>query len=133
MMAAVNNDALAEMLMSVGLWLMLRRCAGWILGLVIGLALLTKATVYVLAPLAVYTLLLRMFRGRWNWHELWQLIIPVLLLGPLWWGRNLLVYGWPDALGLQRHAQIVIGQPGSFAWLQRYGVLEFGIRLVSKD
>ena len=128
MMAAVNNDALAELLMSVGLWLLLRRCAGWMLGLVIGLAILTKATVYVLAPIAVYTLLSRMFRGRWNWHELWQSIIPVLLLGPLWWGRNLLVYGWPDVLGLQRHTQVVIGQPGSFAWLQRYGALEFGIR-----
>lgn len=128
MMAAVNNDALAELLMSVGLWMLLRRCAGWVLGLVIGLAILTKATVYVLAPLAAYTLLLRMRRGRWNWQELWQLITPVLLLGSLWWGRNLLVYGWPDVLGLQRHAQIVIGQSGSFAWLQRYGALEFGIR-----
>ncbi len=127
-MAAVNNDALAELLMALGLWLLLRRSAGWKLGLVIGLALLTKATVYVLAPLAVFAMLLRARRGRWNWHELSQFMTPVLLLGALWWTRNLLVYGWPDVLGLQRHAQIVVGQPRSVAWMQRYGVVEFSVR-----
>jgi hypothetical protein len=39
-----------------------------------------------------------------------------------------MVYGWPDVLGLQRHAQVVIGQPVSLAWIQHYGALEFGIR-----
>lgn len=128
MMAAVNNDALAELLMALGLWMLVRRYAGWVLGLVIGLAILTKATVYVLAPLAVFALLLRARRGRWNWHEFWQLMIPALLLGALWWGRNLLVYGWPDVLGLQRHAQIVVGQPRSATWMQRYGAVEFAAR-----
>ena len=128
MMAAVNNDALAEMLMALGLWLLMRRRAAWLAGIVIGLAVLTKATVYVLVPLAVFALLLRARRGRWNWHELWQLMTPILLLGALWWGRNLLVYGWPDVLGLQRHAQIVVGQPRSALWLQRYGIIEFGVR-----
>ena len=128
MMAAVNNDALAELLMVLGLWLLLRRSTGRALGLVIGLAFLTKTTVYVLALLAVFALLLRSRRRRWNWYELWQLMLPALLLGALWWGRNLLVYGWPDVLGLQRHAEIVVGQPRSAEWLQRYGVYEFGLR-----
>ena len=128
MMAAVNNDALAELLMALGLWLLLRRSASRALGLVIGLAFLTKTTVYVLAPLAVFALLLRSRRRRWNWYELWQLMLPALLLGTLWWGRNLLVYGWPDVLGLQHHAQIVVGQPRSAEWLQHYGVYEFGSR-----
>ncbi len=128
MMAAVNNDALAELLMTLGLWLLLRRSAVRALGLVIGLTFLTKTTVYVLLPLAVFALLLRSRRRRWIWYELWHLMLPALLLGALWWGRNLLVYGWPDVLGLQRHAQIVVGQPRSAEWLQRYGFFEFGLR-----
>ncbi len=129
MMAAVNNDALAELLMALGLWLLLRRSASRALGLVIGLAFLTKTTVYVLAPLAVFArLLLCSRRRRWNWYELWQMMLPALLLGAFWWGRNLLVYSWPDVLGLQRHAQIVVGQPRSAEWLQHYGVYEFGSR-----
>lgn len=130
MMASVNNDALAELLMSLGLWLLLRRHVGWVFGMVIGLAMLAKVTVYVLALVTVFALIVRARRGRMNSSKLLAVILPVLVLGGLWWGRNILVYGWPDALGLERHAQIVVGQPRSVTWLYRYGLVEFGMRFV---
>jgi hypothetical protein len=43
--------------------------------------------------------------------RLWALfLIPALLLGALWWGRNLTVYGVPDFLGLREHDAVVVGQ-----------------------
>jgi len=130
MMASVNNDALAALLMSSGLWLLLRRHAGWASGIVIGLAMLAKVTVYVLVPVTVLALIVRARRRRWNWSEFLSVILPILVLGGLWWGRNILVYGWPDALGLQRHADIVVGQPRSVTWLSSYGLVGFGVRFV---
>lgn len=66
--AGVSNDALAELLVAISLWLMLRRLRDEIEprryatynGLVVGLALLTKTTAYVTIPL-----LLLVEPGRW--------------------------------------------------------------------
>lgn len=33
-----------------------------------------------------------------------------VLIGVVWWGRNLVVYGFPDVLGLARHDAVVVGQ-----------------------
>jgi len=47
--------------------------------------------------------------------------VPALILGSLWWIRNIAVYGWPDFLASIRHAAVVIGQPTSTDWIAQYG------------
>jgi hypothetical protein len=37
-------------------------------------------------------------------------LVPALLLGMVWWGRNLSVYGAPDFLGLRAHDSVVADQ-----------------------
>ena len=142
MMAGVNNDALAELWIVVGLWLMVRgigRTEGtggtravreeFVLGLVIGLAFLTKSTAYLLAPVAGVALLLRWrsggLRGRLLLRDLAIVFAPALLLGALWWGRNLAVYGWPDVMGLERHDLVVVGQPRTVEWIADLGWGEY--------
>lgn len=139
MQASVNNDSLSELLIAAMLvWLLLdiRReqlelgPAGWFqrpltLGILLGAAFLTKVTAYLMAPVAGLYLLWR-FWGRWP--KLWRsgLVIfgPALLLGSLWWLRNLGVYGWPDALGTIAHDAAVIGQTTTDEWVARYGLQE---------
>ena len=61
-----------------------------------------------------------------RWHELLRAgvtaFVPALLLGVLWWGRNVAVYpGLDFLLGTQRHDSIVTGQPTTAAWIEQYG------------
>jgi len=70
-------------------------------------------------------LLLKARRESWNKRQLVTALLmtflPALLLGALWWGRNLAVYGGVDILGLQRHNAIVVGQARTVEWLAQYG------------
>lgn len=133
MMAGVNNDALTEVLLSLWLWMALRYLRGdaqpHTLGLILGALLLTKTTGYVALPLALLVLALRHRRSRLSWkrtaQQAAQLLIPALLLGSLWWTRNLVVYGWPDLLGLARHNTVVVGQPRTAEWIARDGLFPF--------
>ncbi len=133
MMAGVNNDALTEALLSIWLWLALRYLRGnarpHTLGLLLGTLLLTKTTGYVALPLAVISLILRHRRSRLSWKRTLQhaglMLVPALVLGGLWWIRNLTVYGWPDLLGLARHNIVVVGQPRTADWIARDGLFPF--------
>ncbi len=133
MMAGVNNDALTEALLSLWLWLALRYLHDDVrplaLGLILGALFLTKTTGYVALPLALLVLWLRHRRSQLSWtrtaQQALQLLAPALLLGALWWGRNLIVYGWPDVLGLSRHNAVVVGQPRTADWVARDGLLPF--------
>jgi 4-amino-4-deoxy-L-arabinose transferase-like glycosyltransferase len=125
MMASVNNDALAELLLAV----VMLRLIQWtrespgkggrpssrfsfliVTGLLLGLGLVTKATVYVALPLALIALLLSERRPvRLAWQAL-ALFGPALVLALPWYVRNVAVYGWPDLLGTRNHAAVVVGQ-----------------------
>lgn len=142
MLATVNNDSLAELLIAVLLWLLLLATARhpaarpavaeaetgarsrlWLLsGIVLGMGFLTKATVYIMAPVVGLALLTTFWR---RWHALLQAclltFLPATLLGSLWWGRNLLVYGWPDLLGKQAHDAAVVGQKQTVTWIAEVG------------
>jgi hypothetical protein len=204
MMAGVNSDSLAEWLMAIGLWLIVRgtketegregtrSARRWKLALafVLGAAFLTKVTVYPLAAVAALAILLRWIRQRplveWRanpnlklatgvWEkgtagwsvasggmplenpaqqvmrnmtnlqtwtptlaraarplvpDLLMVFVPALLLGALYWGRNLAVYGWPDFLGALRHETVVLGQPRTGEWLAQYGALGYAERFL---
>ena len=53
------------------------------------------------------------------------MLLPALVLGALWWGRNVAVYGWPDVMGLIRHDAVVVGQPRTADWIARDGLIPF--------
>ena len=134
MTAAANNDALAEIWIGLGLWLsvrlLLRPLAarwreGWLLGVVLGLAFLTKLSAYPLAAIIAVALLLVARREGWPLRRLAgaaaQVFVPAVVLGGLWWGRNLAVYGGLDFLAMQRHELIVVGQKRTLEALAEWG------------
>ncbi len=129
MTAGINNDALVLALLWLWLWLALRYLRGdvspWALGVVLGLLLLTKTTGYGALPLTLVLIWRRGRRESWPWRRSVRELLPLLgtglLLGGLWWGRDVLVYGWPDVLGLLRHNAVVINQPRTSEWVARMG------------
>ncbi len=131
--AGVNNDALLLPLFWFWLWLALRYLRGetpaWLLGLLMGALLLTKTTGYGALPLALLAILLRYRREgqplQWAFREALKIFLPALALGGIWWLRNVMVYGWPDILGLMRHNAVVEGQPRTADWIAREGFFPF--------
>ena len=134
LMAAVNNDALAEVIVALALlWLL--RCLkaesvpAWRLGLILGLALLTKLTIYFLALIVPLGLWLRWRRAGRPRSELVRAIAVIALvagvMGGLWWLRNIAVYGFPDFLGLGAHDAVVADQPRSADYIARHGLTPY--------
>lgn len=129
-LASVSNDALAELI--AGLTLLAaavylgnsrtfapeydtskpRHLYPVILGVLVGAALVTKTTIYFLVGIAVLAVLLRGRREGWRIvaRHLAAVLIPALLIGGVWWARNVYVYGGLDFTGLSRHDEITIGQ-----------------------
>lgn len=135
-LASVNNDSLSELLIALLLYLTLRwvtrnsiRSLGndrrWLilLGLVLGLGFLTKATVYLMAPVLAVVLLWQYWG---TWQRLFQagvlLFTPAFMLGAIWWVRNIAVYGGLDILGKAAHDAVVVGQPRTIDWIANYGL-----------
>jgi 4-amino-4-deoxy-L-arabinose transferase-like glycosyltransferase len=133
MMAGVENDALAELLVAAGLWMAVRYVhddvngrqflVGW--GLTLGLVVLTKVSAYVVLPVALLAVGLRARReGRsLGWlagRAAWIFWATAALAGP-WLIRNVSLYGWYDPLGMARHNLVVEGQPRTAAWVAEYG------------
>jgi len=130
MLGGVNNDALSGSIAGLSLWAVVvylhtgnrpQHAAG--LGILVGLAFLTKSTIYFLAGVAGLAILLRGWRAGWSRYRLAQAIaaflLPALLLGGLWWGRSVQVYGGTDFLGLQRHDEVAAGQLQTQDYIQR--------------
>ena len=133
MMAGVNNDSLSELIIAIGLWQILRVSrsgfgfwALFLLSVVIGVAFITKVQAYILAPLVLLMLILhrRTQNLKLNIQNLLIVFIPALLIGSLYWGRNLAIYGFPDFVVGIRHDQVVLGQPRTSEWIAQYGALE---------
>jgi len=134
-LAGVNNDSLAGLIAGAGTLLAVLHATGrlpvrrgaLLLGGVLGLGFLTKASTFLLGPLAVLAIFL-----RWRREEGRRVtgllrvgalcLLPALLLGALWWGRNLALYGWPDFMGLGRHDAVVAGQPRTADWIAAEGL-----------
>lgn len=151
MLAAVNNDSLAELIIAAILLVLLGLVIGGrsnhpsqhlasprqginqgskrkdreliFLGVLLGLGLLTKVTVYILIPLIGGVFLWI----NWdNWRKLTRSLLLVFgiagLMGLTWWVRNLLVYGGIDILGTGAHNAIVVGQPRTVEWIAERGL-----------
>ncbi len=130
MLSAVNSDALAELLIALCVYQALRlfrspqpsQRAWLILGVTLGLGLLTKTTVYYTAlPIVIVALALHIRRYASRLMQYVLVFVPALTLGALFWIRNLGVYGGFDILGLARHNAIVVGQPTTAEWIAKYG------------
>lgn len=116
-LASVNNDALAELVVALTLWAVIGYLRGTsrlhpaLLGVLAGVALITKTTIYFVAGIVALAVLLRGRRERRSVAaHLAATILPALLIGGVWWARNLHVYGGADFLGLERHDAVTVGQ-----------------------
>lgn len=130
-LASVNNDSLAELLIAGMIWLLVHPPSQFakekrfyiFLGILLGLGFLTKATVYIMAPVLAGWVIGQSWGDK---KRLWQtglwLFVPALLLGSLWWGRNILVYDQFDPLANLAHNQVVVGQPTTQEWIATYGL-----------
>ena len=134
--ASVSNDIAAVLVLTLILWLAVRRVKGAIRdsrfvilgGILFGAALLTKTTAYVPGAL----LLAGAEVGRiansklqFTIYDLRSTIslfaIAVLLSLPMFI-RNMLTYGVTDPLGLARHNAVVAGQPTTAEIIRQYGL-----------
>ncbi len=132
-LGSVSNDPLAELIVGLTLLVAVRYLRGEargaspaLLGGLVGLALLTKTTIYFLGGIAVVTVLLRWRRERWPWQvaarQLVAVLVPALILGGMWWARNLSTYGGLDFTGLDRHDEVTVGQPRTAEYIDEvYG------------
>jgi 4-amino-4-deoxy-L-arabinose transferase-like glycosyltransferase len=135
MMAGVNNDSLSELLVAAALlcaMLILEADpppSPWLMGLLIGAILITKIQAYVVVPLLGLAGVARWRRdGRESWRQIasWLLRVygPGLLIGGLWWARNISTYGGVDWMGLERHDLVVVGQPTTAGWIADHGLVD---------
>ena len=151
LLASVNNDSLAWLLVAVLIWLTVRYILGdripvWGLGLLMGIALLTKLSAIFMVGVIGLAILLRQASSlqrpassqnndRSNSKPLaisYQLsamskawaafLLPTLLLGGIWWARNVSVYGFPDVFGLREHDRIVADQLRTATFIAENGV-----------
>jgi 4-amino-4-deoxy-L-arabinose transferase-like glycosyltransferase len=122
MSAAITNDALANLLAALLTLALVRLIDGpattrsaLLLGLLLGLGLLTKLSLVVFVPLGLAALA----AGAWRCHRsvkylaihaLLALAAMLLFLAP-WLIRQGLTYGWDDLLAGKRHDVVVVGQP----------------------
>ncbi len=135
-MASLNNDSLAELLIAATLYLLVwwtvqgaergsRRETAvlLLLGLLLGLSFLTKGSSYLNA-LLIGLVLWWQYRGAWLvlLRRGLLIFVPAVLLGTVWWGRNLVVYGGLDFLGKAAHDAVVTGQPRTAEWVARSGL-----------
>lgn len=138
--AAVSNDTLAELLVGLLLWQLVRRVQDpalrlhpWLfMGLTLGLAALTKLSTLATLPL-VLGVLVYIWRRRMpqDAHPApikpaLATLLPAFVLVAPWLARNMAVYGLTDPLVIARHALVVTGQERTADWLAQVGLLAGG-------
>ncbi len=125
----VGNDVLAELLLAAVLFVLVpnaeERMTPLLLGVLLGLILITKTTAYIAAPLALGVLVWRWFRDRASVRRILleglAVLLPAALIALPWYARNITIYGWPDFLGLIRHDQVVVGQMRTAQYIAENG------------
>lgn len=140
--ASVNNDTLAEILLAALLLLSIRYVKTIVvdarapsggsvvmIGLLLGLALITKVSAYVAVPVVFAALLIAWYESRRNplpaprlaLHAL-LIAAPALLIALPWYARNATVYGHLDILARRWHDTVVVGQLRTAELLAQVGL-----------
>ena len=140
-LAGANNDALAELLLALFLLTLVDDLHGsprpFRRGLLLGLMLLTKTTTYLPALLALvsYHIFQALTPPQVRWTRQARALLVDLGIGSLlalpFYARNVAVYGWPDFLGLQRHAQVVVGQMTTAEFIAQQGWATYWNRAIT--
>lgn len=133
MLSAVNNDGLSELLIVLTLLATLIYLTSeqdtqpreWLLGLLVGAIFVTKSTGYFMAAVIPLAILWRWRQSQGNVRVLivrWVLfLLPALVIGLVWWLRNISVYGFPDFLGLRAHDLVVADQTRTADFITQFG------------
>jgi len=133
MMAGAQNDSLAELLLAMIVFQISDKSQisneKWVtIGVLLGLALVTKGTIYIAAPLVAmatwlaYRSLPALRARKWLIKSAALVSVPALMIALPVWIRNVVVYGWPDFFVVIRHDAVVIGQPTSAEWIAKFGL-----------
>ncbi len=170
MTASVNNDVMSEVLLMATFLALLHWMHGryygsagakqaarplLLIGILLGLGMLTKFYAYLLLPIVALIVLLVAWRrprvevepgadfkdadgagaapggfGQAIGQTLWVIIPPLLMSLPVWL-RNMRLYGVLDPLGLTRHDAVVKGQPTTAEWIAHNGWVAYGERAFS--
>jgi 4-amino-4-deoxy-L-arabinose transferase-like glycosyltransferase len=134
-LASVNNDALADMMIAILLLLCVRYLNGknaplCLIGLAMGITFITKTTAYFMAGVVLIVIFMgwRQSEER-DWLSLLKsylrFAIPAGIFALLYWGRNIATYGFPDFLGLKAHDTIVVGQLRTADYIADIGRSEY--------
>lgn len=98
---------------------------GLLLGVLLGLILVTKTTAYMAIPLALGAVVWRWLQEKPAFRrialEALAVVLPAAIISLPWYARDIYVYGWPDFLGLIRHEQIVVGQTRTTDFIAQNG------------
>ncbi len=137
-LASVNNDALAELLLAGVLLLLARRMTAAtpptvaqdiILGVMLGLGLVTKTTVYIAVVLVGVAVLLPVLGSKITIRKFAGQVALIfglaLLIAAPWYLRNAGLYGSLDVLGLTRHNEVVVGQLRTTSYLAEVGAVAY--------
>lgn len=157
---ALAGTVLAALLYACLRYRIMRDVSAWVLGGLLGVVLLTKTTIYFMAAVVLLTVILRWLalrqylmseaimgqpqdtsrdgvggyiRDTWPTvaRELARVAAPAAVIALLWFGRNVLVYGFPDIMGLRAHDAVVIGQPRTADLIAQVGLAEYAGRLLT--
>ena len=134
-LASVNNDSLAFALIALILWQTVRyikndRVPVWRLGLLIGLAILTKTTAYFMGAVVLLAIILHWISSEEKsttilLQKIAMLALAILPFALFWFGRNITVYGFPDIMGLRAHDAVVIGQKRTVELITEIGQSDY--------
>ncbi|MEL6525295.1 MAG: glycosyltransferase family 39 protein, partial [Chloroflexota bacterium] len=121
-LTSVNNDALAGVMVAITLLLCVRHLKGqndplWWMGLAIGIIAITKTTAYFMVAIVGLSVFLRWLSTRKQidtssnlvMNDI-QIAIPAAVFTMLYWGRNIVTYGFPGCFGLHARGEVVVGQ-----------------------
>ncbi len=135
MLGSLNNDALTFLVVALTVWQAVRLLNAreaaqnheWVrLGVLVGLALITKTLAWVVLLPVGLLLLLRYPLSQAGANMLLRRALIVAALAALfilpWFARNALAYAPSDIMALQRHDEIAVGQPRTAEMIARRGL-----------
>jgi len=105
---AIENDSLADLVLSLLLLAYLARWPATLMGILLGLAALTKVTIYL--PAILLGLAALLLARKWLLSRAGTAVAIAAAVSGWWFVRNGLTYGWPDIFAQGRQAQVAASQ-----------------------